>query len=659
MASTPNGHISISAFIAKNGQKSLKLESAAGEKSIFRYVRPSKFPIENKDLWRGGIKMWIYKTAAVNGNKMEVILTDNTNKATVGRFMVDMGFKGWRGIWVSYFECRESENSLRKAKVKTVDFVLNHQDTIYIDLLEFVPSLAFQSRDKIVPPFTKFGSKYKYWHLWQKSYNWSQQLPTAAPKDIDPSKISSLSHIESRLRNWYCDEKTTTYDFSGTVRNRWNALKKSINIAHKEYERLEFKTVSGKKVISGPPLFCLRSTRGTREYSSTERLRKYSFVMTRILQPLAIELHLKSRGDEVTRTVTKETPEFNSQDNQDKSSALTRICGDDKQMEDKFLNQLKAQGKPYTEAKVRLSLEYLNQARLERICNVLDYLEDQGWADGSASGSLYMESLQSSAGFMHSLFLLKDAFAKNETYKNRLQKLIKTAKWYHDFGEVYQSSFEYNGTTADFMITRMLYRLIIVLVMPDTAEEEQKAKQRDMDALKRWLDNALTINRALGGFIKPDYTGFHHMAFYACAYIPDALHTAAQVQYLLEGTAFELSQTAKLNLREALKTLRITAVKYSTPSSVGGRFPDYSLVSLLKNLPAYAYIAVAHPGALPSTPLKGIYIPDLNKNAAIFERLYQPSDDIVAKELRYGYIKRGKSYFNTLGSLQVMVKIRV
>ena len=205
----------------------------------------------------------------------------------------------------------------------------------------------------------------------------------------------------------------------------------------------------------------------------------------------------------------------------------------------------------------------------------------------------------------------------------------------------------------------MLYRLIIVLVMPDTTEEEQKAKQRDMDALKRWLDNALTINRALGGFIKPDYTGFHHMAFYACAYIPDALHTAAQVQYLLEGTAFELSQTAKLNLQEALKTLRITAVKYSTPSSVGGRFPDYSLVSLLKNLPAYAYIAVAHPGALHSMPLKGINIPDLNNNAAIFERLYQPSDDIVAKELRYGYIKRGKSYFNTLGSLQVMIKVRV
>ena len=84
-------------------------------------------------------------------------------------------------------------------------------------------------------------------------------------------------------------------------------------------------------------------------------------------------------------------------------------------MQDKFCNHLKAPGKLYTEAKVLLSLKYLNQVCLERICNVLDYLEDQGWADGSASGSLYMENLWSSAGFMQSLFLLKDAFAKNET----------------------------------------------------------------------------------------------------------------------------------------------------------------------------------------------------------------------------------------------------
>ena len=60
--------------------------------------------------------------------------------------------------------------------------------------------------------------------------------------------------------------------------------------------------------------------------------------------------------------------------------------------------------------------------------------------------------------------------------------MIKTAKWYNDFGEVYQKKFEFDGINADRMITIMLFRLIIVLVMPTSSEEEIKARQRDMEA---------------------------------------------------------------------------------------------------------------------------------------------------------------------------------
>ena len=653
VATSSRGKISLSTFKAKNGAKSLKLESHASGRSKFRYTRPSGSYIQGKDVLRGGIKMWIYKTTAVKGRVMKVRLIDSSKSKRVGRLNVDMGFKGWRGIWVSYDECKERIDSLKKgAKITTVDFAFSHHDTIYIDLLEFVPNLAFQSRDKIVPPFTKFGSKYDYMDFSQQSYRWSQKAPSATPTSIDPSKKLSIAHIESRLRNWYCDETTTTYDFTGTLKKRWNTLKKSIDKAQNEYDRLEFNP--SRTVIIGPPLFCLRCTKGSTTYSPTDRPRKFSFIMTNVLQPLAIELHLKSRPDEITRTVTKETPKLNLRRNK---KALARICGKNTAMQNEFHNHLKSQSKPYTEAKVRLSLQHINQARLQRIFNVLDYLEDQGWADGSALGSLYLETLRSSAGFIHSLFLLKDILHKNPAYKTRLVNFINTAKWYHDFGEVYQSSFEYKGTTADNIITRMLSRLIIVLAMPTGTADEQKARQRDMEALKRWMENALTINTALGGVIKPDYTGFHHMTFYGSAYVPDALHSAAKVQYLLEGTDFKLSDQAKRNLLEGLKTLRITAVKYSTPSSVGGRFPDYSRAILASDFPAYAYISVSYPGPLPATPAKGIHISDLNSNARIFERLYQPSNTVVAKKLAGGRITPGKSYFNTLGSLQLMSKV--
>ena len=641
------GDISLSTFASKSGDTSLKLESQVSGTSVFRYERPSSDPIQKTQLWRGGIKMWIYKKDAVKGKKMEVRLLDKAKNVRVGTFIVDMGFKGWRGIWVSYGESREHLKSLsHNAKITQVEFVLDHQDTVYIDLLEFMPTLAFQSRDKIVPPFTKFGSKYDYTNFWQQSYNCSQQTPTALPASIDALKALSIAHIESRLRNWNSDETTTTYDFTGTLQSRWRTLKRSIDYAQEEYDRLEFKTLSDKTVINGPPLFCLRCERGSRVYKATIRPRKFSFVMTRVLQPLAIELHLKSRSNEMKRTVTKETPKLNSPHPNVVKQSLIRVCGLYEARQNEFHNHLKSQGTPYTEDKVHRSLEYINQARLQRILNVLDYLEDQGWADGSAIGSLYMEMLRSGAGFVHSLFLLEDSLERDAAYKNRLINLINTAKWYNDFGDVYQAPFKYKGTTAHKMITMMLFHLLIVLSMPTSTDEDQKA-------LQRWLENALTINQAFGGVIKPDYTGFHHMAFYASAYIPDALHTVAQVQYLLEGMEFALSETAKRNIREGLKTLRMTAVKYSTP----GRIPDYCNEVLLKNLPAYAYISVSYPGSLATTPLKGITIPGLNKDAELFERLYQPSDKAVSTNLGRGWIQAGKSYFNSIGSLQLMITV--
>lgn len=350
-------------------------------------------------------------------------------------------------------------------------------------------------------------------------------------------------------------------------------MTKSFERANKEYDRLTFKTSTDfTKVISGPPLFCRTCKRGTRKYSTKDSTRKFSFIMAQIMLPLAVEYYLRSRKVEMDKTVEKETTDqaLLSIDPVKIKKSVKRIVGNHKARRDEFYTFLQNQQRtPYDNEKVRRSLEYLNKVRLQRIINLLDYVEDQGWADGSALGSLTAEMNRNGAAYMHTILLIKDSLQKHSTNKSRLLNLIKTAKWYNDFGEVYQMKFEFDGTNADGMITIMLFRLIIVLVMPTGSEEEIKARQRDMDAYKRWIDNALKINKAFGGVVKPDYTGFHHMAFYGSAYILHALHTASQLQYLLDGTDFALSVSSKGNLRESLKTLRVTAVKYSTPSSVG------------------------------------------------------------------------------------------
>ena len=329
-------------------------------------------------------------------------------------------------------------------------------------------------------------------------------------------------------------------------------------------------------MITGPSLFCHGCKKGTTKYSATDQIRKFSFVMANIMLPLALEYYLRSRQGELDKTVEREFTKLKSSVPAMVRKSLKKIAGSHQSRQDEFNNHLAMQERPYTKAKVRRSLAYINKVRLQRVINLLDYVEDQGWTDGSAIGSIRADLNQNGAGYMHTLFLIKESLHRNCANKSRLLNLVNAAKWYNYFGEVYQMTYEYSGTNADRMITTMLFRLMTVLLMPTITADERKARQRDMDALKRWMDNALTVNKAFGGVIKPDFTGFHHMGFYASAYIPQALHTAAQLQCLLEGTDFALSRTAKRNLLETLKTLRVTAVKYSTPNSVGGRFPGFS-----------------------------------------------------------------------------------
>lgn len=84
---------------------------------------------------------------------------------------------------------------------------------------------------------------------------------------------------------------------------------------------------------------------------------------------------------------------------------------------------------PHTHANVRSSLEYINKVRVQRIINLLDYVEDQGWADGSGIGSLARKMLRSGSGYtVHTLFLLKDSLHMDDANKSRLVNLINTAK---------------------------------------------------------------------------------------------------------------------------------------------------------------------------------------------------------------------------------------
>ena len=596
--------------------------------------------------------MWIYKKESSPGKTLQVEYEHSSK--IVGRFKANLTFQGWRGIWVKFSECRVSRKSVRQNTViEKVNFVLSDADTIYIDLLEFQKSFAKQSRDKVVPPISPLGlAVYDASNTFQRTQKWSQEpIPPSLSLAVDEKKKKSLEHIESRLRNWYCDETKTTSSFlEGTfLKKRWNSLSNSVNKAHIEYDNLIF---DGGKIV-GPPLFCRNCRYG--EYSKADKTRKYGFIMETILLPLSLEYYLRSRVGDVADAAASQLAELNSGDPDKINNAHIAIAGENKNMQTIFKGYLPTSSKTWTLTQVKTAINTLNLDRLSKINNILDYVKQQGFADGSGLGSLDHEMNRDGAGFMHALFLISDSL-KVPSNKSRLLDLISSAKWYNEFGEIYQSpAFEFKGTTADRMIQLLLYRLIIVLVMPSDDEDEVKTKIRDMDALVKWMENALTVNEGLAGVIKPDFIGFHHKAFYASAYVPQALHEAAMVQYLLGGTEFALSKSSISNIRRGLETLRVIALKYSTPNSVNGRFPHYFNKALIKAvLPGYAYITVSHPSNLSSTIPKGIIVNDVNE-PQMFLRLY--NDSSINDYLEDGHSDKGKYYPNSLGSLDIMEKV--
>jgi hypothetical protein len=272
-----------------------------------------------------------------------------------------------------------------------------------------------------------------------------------------------------------------------------------------------------------------------------------------------------------------------------------------------------------------------NPGAYRRLVELFDHLHDQGWAEGSAMGTLDHGTLRA-VGFYVGAFLIRDKLAET----GRLGRVLSTMKWYAGFNEIFCDDSR-PGTSADRMRTVALFRLICILMSPDSPETA-----RDLRKFVSWLDRALEITPGWMGIIKPDYTGFHHGGIYVQAYAPHALHNAAFVQYLLRGTEFESSPRARANVRQAILTQRLMCNKYHAPLGVSGRMPFGGAV--LNDLTsAYAYAALA------SDP------PDRQMAAAAM-RLWAPDSPLFADR----YLNRNSDsimYQKSIGEAQVMIDL--
>lgn len=230
-----------------------------------------------------------------------------------------------------------------------------------------------------------------------------------------------------------------------------------------------------------------------------------------------------------------------------------------------------------------LALDFRRNGRersLQRALTVYDWFADQGWADGSALGSLCFEKLRS-AGYFHSLFLLRDRIPA-ETLRRELQ----TLRWLTMFGICYLEP-EHPGEVADNLRALALPKLVYALMLPD--ERERRAA---LTAYRDYMDNALDYGPGYFGTLKSDGSGYHHRGAYNSAYYPHALYVGALAAYLLHDTPYALSDATLQRLKRGLLTYRFFCAELHVPAGTVGRFPQGQEV-LQELLPAFAYAAWA------------------------------------------------------------------
>ena len=457
---------------------------------------------------------------------------------------------------------------------------------IYFDLLRIVQDMQKQSRDNIVPPIRTAKRPRS---LWQQTYHWNLMKPkhgTFNELELTDEQLHHLQQIRlirTRLRDWYRVKRKSTYELTGYHRSRWFRLKKTMKRARQYLEILNItKTKDG--FIKGPPLFSRNSEYG--KLSSSAADIKFGFIFRKVLLPLAFEHFFASRKEEIHKTIELKLAKINNPRTQ--RITVQRLVGSDKEFTKLFYHKYKLGTRTLTRYKLRMALKEINHKRFQRIERILEYIVDQGWTVGSALGSLDHEIIRSSKGFVTSIFLLR----KPLYHSGLLPQFIDSMKWYLEFGELYQNKFVSLGTTADRLRTLFLYRLMCVLVMPEATLQQALDKLRDMKALKDWYENALSINPALGGTIKPDYTGYHHMSFYPNDYVLPGILTASYVVYLLRGTEYEISEKSRDNLRKAIHFMRLLSERYAFPNSVTNASPTVAKPELICLIPAFAYAAL-------------------------------------------------------------------
>ncbi|MHC4476749.1 MAG: chondroitinase family polysaccharide lyase [Planctomycetota bacterium] len=278
-----------------------------------------------------------------------------------------------------------------------------------------------------------------------------------------------------------------------------------------------------------------------------------------------------------------------------------------------------------------LSLDYKINKNLEsrdKVMLLFDYFYDQGWAAGSALGTLDHQVL-GTMGWAAAVYIMRNELKA----AGKLERELAAVDWFYTFKESFPTkSYE---ITADAMRNKAMGRFLRVMAMDNSPQKVQYLR-----SVLNYFKAALEIRPGWGDTIKPDFTGYHHRGSYANAYIPRSYNSMSLIAYLLRETPFTIDEESLENLRQALYTHRIISNKYETPLSMGGRINQTK--SAIKTIQAYAYMSYLKPGGGIDPVMLSAY-----------KRLWAPNRPDMA-QLLYRLIQARFSLLHTFGELEVL-----
>lgn len=273
--------------------------------------------------------------------------------------------------------------------------------------------------------------------------------------------------------------------------------------------------------------------------------------------------------------------------------------------------------------------DYHNPTTLSEILRIYRYLSVRNFRSGRelhfAGGGIYLRL----TGYFYASMLMRTELQRAGMLDEVADMMGWATRWVApdgadiEGGEGVTGKGDWTATSkgntslSDGVRTIYNNRLMYLLTLGD-ADTDREDK---MAYLTTVLDHMYRPHDAWDGFLKPDYTGYHHNGPWGNTYSTNAMGVAAQVSYLLRGTDYAVAQASAEHIARGLRAYADYSARYDINRGLCGRFPN-QLSNIPVDLPGFAFIYETLPAGELRTAI-----------GESFANLYDPGYSLVKSKL--------------------------